>query len=553
MGSINSLGGSVGLTNSILSRRIDEPDTPEADERFTDQRLRSTEKDDRQPASLVTLSAEGVHGGASGTPQTYTHIETSLTSDQLDLADIRGSLGQLQDLVGDATSFKGSLRAESAPGQIGNLPNTDGGADSGNLFSLVITTADGDRVELNISKSHGTEGDFSAGGYSYQDTTISFKIDGELDAGEWDALTALTDKLGGLGDSYRSDGWLQVGDLNAFDHGEFTGFSLSVQGLEESNFSLDYQVDTDSGERSLVSDLNGYEFNITVDIDGLKLDKNIKDNHQYEQYRQLIRDTAYSYKQGEEAGGVSSSKASLFFLQGMDAIFQADFRDESDERAVNTDDSDETKLDGELAGMNASNQQLLDNFSSGLPDFKASFDTPVFRPNEDQPSEVSTMSLDISQVTEITQSRNNDHSYTEINQRSEYQSRVSQHLGLGGGDVKHANLESEEDGGQSYLYRTDLKSASIDRSLNFQDSSKLLSIDELRQQQHIQKDKTVIGGKIDSDVEKDLSSPLKNTATHIDVDSALLEQKRAQKSLGDYRAIELIETISDGDKVELFQ
>lgn len=552
MGGINLSGQSAGVMSSIQSRRNDEPNKREIDERFTDQRLLSIEKDERQPSSLVTLSADGVHGSRSGASNTYTHLETSLTSDQLDLADIRGSLGQLKELVGDATSFKGSLRTENAPGQVNGLSNNDGGADSGKLFTLVITTADGDRIELNIDKTHGTEGDFSAGGYSYQDTTISFKVDGELDADEWDALTALTDKLGGLGDNYRSDGWLQVGDLSAFDHSEFTGFNLSVQGLEQSSFSLDYQIDTDSGERSLISDLNGYEFNITVDIDGLKLDKNLEDNHQYEQYRQLIRDTAYSYKQGEDAGGVSSSKASMFFLQGMDAIFQADFRGELDERAASVDDSDETKVDGQLEGMNANNQQLLDNFSSGLPDFKASFNTPVFRPNEDQPSEISTMSLAISQTTEVTQSRSNDHRYTEINQRSEYQSRVSQHLGLGGGDVKHANLESEDDGGQSYLYRTDLKSGSIDRALTFQDGNKLLSIDELRQQQHIQKDKTVIGGKLESDVERDLSSPLKNSATRIDVDSTLLEQKRAQKSLDDYRAIELIEDILDGDKVELF-
>ena len=550
MDSINSLGSVSRLGQSLHSRLQEElqEDPTHA------QRIVSTDTPVSESATTTTLTSSARSSGEAKAPQTYSHLETSLSSDQLNLSDLRGSLGQLQSLVGEATSFKGTYRVEAGPGQLAAVPSIDGAADSGELFSLMVTTADGDRIEIEIGKTQGTEGSLSGGDlYTYSETSVTFKVDGELDSGELEALAKLTDRLAGLGDNYRSEGWLQVGGLEAFDHSELTSFKLDVLGVGSDSFSLQYDVDSVSGQRSLLSDLNGYQYDISVDMDGFKLDKNFAENSQYQQYRQIIRDTAHSYRQGEDAGGVSSSKSSVFFLQGMDALFQVKYDETTEVDSTDTKEADEkSEVDSALAGMTASNQQLLDNFSSGLPDFVAAFDSPEFRPNEDQRSEVSTMSLDMAQITTVTRSRDAEHTYTNVNQRSEYQSRVSQHLGLGADSVEHANLDSKSNGGQSYLYRTDIKSASVDRSLNFQDENKLMSIDEIRNQQHIQKDKVVVEGGLDSNIIRDLSSPTKNVDTHFQIANTESEKRQAQGYLSDYRVIEQLDELVDGNKVELF-
>ncbi|MAZ86378.1 MAG: hypothetical protein CL693_01940 [Cellvibrionaceae bacterium] len=550
MSSIHSLHSVGNLHNTIQSRTaVAKEEGSQSNRALSDQRLKSSDTPQEDSVSS-TLSTRKDEANSDGKPQTYAHLEKSLSAQQLDLSDIRGSLSQLRDHMDNATSFKGTHREEGAAGQFA-IPQIDNtAADKGKLFSLMVTTADGDRVEIEISKTHGTEGKLAEGGYSYSETSVSVKIDGELDAAEFEALTELTDKLAGLADTYRKEDWAQIGDFSAFSHEELSGFNLNVLGVDGNSFSLDYKVDVNSGERTISSDLNGYNFDIRVDIDGLKLDENVANNQQYLQYQQLIRDTAYSYKQGEDAGGVSSSKAASFFVQGMDAIFDVD-EDEKDAIDQRFSAQDSVEELGGLDRMNSGNQQLLDSFSSGLADFEASFNTPIFRPNEYQQSEVSTMSLDIAQITEISRHRDQNHSYTDINQRSEYQSRVSQHLGVGGDSVEHANLDPEANGGQSYLYRTDIKSASIDRSLSFEDTNKLIAIDEQRSQQHIQKDKTVIGGKLESNTVKDLSAAYKNADTHVDIVRTTQEQQ-AQQILKDYRSIEQMDALVDGSQVELF-
>jgi len=546
--SLNSVGS---FHNTIQSQRVAIEEGNQANRALSDQHLnsRQTPSDDSK-SSTLTSRRDDV--GSDRNPQTYAHLEKTLSAEQLDLSDIRGSLGQLEDWMGDSTSFKGTFRQEGAPGHFAIPPSDDQAADSGKLFSLMVTTADGDRVEIEIGKTHGEEGKIAEGGFSYSETTVTVKINGELDAGEFEALSALTDKLSGLADTYRKEDWLQIGDLSAFNHEELSGFQLDVLGTNEHSFSLDYDVDLDTGNRTISSDLNGYNFDIRVDGNGLKLDENVATNNQYLQYQQLIRDTAYSYRQGDDAGGVSSGKAASFFVQGMDAIFRVNPNDKDDasEEITNLDSQSDEKLDG-LEKMNAGNQRLLDTFSSGLADFEASFNTPVFRPNEEQQSEISTMSLDIAQTTEISRHRDQGHSYTNINQRSEFQSRVSQHLGLGGDSVEHANLDSEAIGGQSYLYRTDIKSASIDRSLSFEDNNKLTAIDEQRDQQHIQKDKEVVAGKLESNTVKDLSAAYKSADTRVDIVQTTREQQ-AQQILKDYRSIEQMDELVNGNKVELF-
>jgi len=79
-----------------------------------------------------------------------------------------------------------------------------------------------------------------------------------------------------------------------------------------------------------------------------------------------------------------------------------------------------------------------------------------------------------------------------------------------------------------------------------------MSVDEIRNQQHIQKDKVVVEGGLDSNIIRDLSSPTKNVDTHFKIANTESEERQAQDYLSDYRVIEQLDELVDGNKVELF-
>ena len=79
-----------------------------------------------------------------------------------------------------------------------------------------------------------------------------------------------------------------------------------------------------------------------------------------------------------------------------------------------------------------------------------------------------------------------------------------------------------------------------------------MSVDELRDQQHIQKDKLVVEGELESKIIKDLSSPIKSIDRHVNVANTESEKRQAQEYLSDYRIIEQLDDLIDGNKVELF-
>lgn len=594
MASINSLNSHL-VANSTLNSRV-QPAKPEPIVDAPQKVLRAGFRYSKQPSPETSLSSQPKELAATAQQeiaQTYTHLSKTLSPEELELDDFRSSLNRLQDLAGITKSYKGSMRSlrragasvlsepQSAPR--GRQDNYDSAgkrytpADSGKLFSLTVTTADGDTIQLAVNKTYNPEGEMGSESYTDTETSISFEVFGDLDEKELQALAKLSDKIGSLTDSYRKDGWTSLGGLDSFDESELSSFSLNVLGVGSDSFDVQYSAGGLSGQRSLSANQNGYRYDIQADIDGFKLDEDIGNNAQYQQYRQLILSTALSYKAGEDAGGVNRQATAGFFLDGMAALFHAP---ETSKEALEPDEAasrespEGSSLEGRAPGGEAteasgqatssdelhplinsrfgSENGLLDRFSSGLPDFTAFFSTPVFRPNGENPGEVSVMELNLSQSTRITETRDALHSYSQVSQHSEYSSRVSQHMGIAGDSVEHANLAAKEDGGQSYLYRTDKKSGGITRSLNFQDNASFVSVDEIRTQQHIRTDKLVIGGYIQDKTTEDLSDPEKNTANRLLVANTRGEKDLARQRLEDYRTIEQLDNFIEANKVELF-
>jgi len=522
MASINSHNLSSQIGNTLRSYALPKSEEPEIQREHG---LSSARKiPTATPPDQTSLTISNYREEPTNT---YTHLSESLTSEQLSLGDIRGSLSQLRSLTDLTSSYEGTQRTVHAPGA---RP-----ADSkyGDLFTVNVTTKDGDTVELTINRTSGTKNGRD-GEYQFTDTTLSFTVNGELDEGERDALAQLALKLGSLGDEYRGEDWAKLGGLNAFNEEELSAFSLKVAGNDGNSFKVDYAIDELADQCTLSTNLNDYTYDLQVDIHGLYLDSDLSNNEQYQQHRDLIRSTVMDYKGSEDAGGKNEQLTATFFLEGMDALFgaKAPVATDEDNSPANINDDISRTLDRNLGQQDG----LLDVFSTGLADFSAEFKTPLLRPNEDVQSEVSTLELHISQNSSVTSSKSQDHTLTNITQHSEYSSRISQHL-------DYVPLE-DGDVGDSYLYRTDIKSGSLTRSLGILDEKAPLYIDEKRTQEHRQIDKLVVDGLIEKKTDTDLSKPEENTHERKILPTLPRDKAMTQKQLQDYLLIEPKSTYS---------
>ncbi|MBU3071756.1 hypothetical protein KOI40_18165 [Aestuariicella sp. G3-2] len=137
MSSIHSLHSVGNFQNTIQSRTaVAKEEGSQSNRAQSDQRLKSNDTP-QEDAVSSTLSTRRDQANSDGKPQTYAHLEKALSAQQLNLSDIRGSISQLKDHMGNATSFKGTHREEGAAGQFA-IPQIDNNAaDKGKLFSLM--------------------------------------------------------------------------------------------------------------------------------------------------------------------------------------------------------------------------------------------------------------------------------------------------------------------------------------------------------------------------------------------------------------------------------
>src|SRR5690606_10607529 len=145
-------------------------------------------------------------------------------------------------------------------------------------------------------------------------------------------------------------------------------------------------------------------------------------------------------------------------------------------------------------------------FLSGLPDFFASFNTPLFTPNASNRGEVSQMSLSMEQVTEASVKPGSG--VKSVEQRYSYESRVSQHLEIGSHSAEHANLsDASKPGGQTYLYEVVEQAQSLTRTLDMDIHGKALAYLEEQDSEHEKRSKTVVNGFIADNTKEDLTDP----------------------------------------------
>lgn len=470
-------------------------------------------------------------------PQTYDHLSKTMTREELDPTDLRDSLKQLASIAGIARGFDGvsrsydSERADYDAYKVQDSP-------TGKLFSLTVTTQDGDEVEIVINNKRGH--DKNLGGFD--ETSISFQVNGELDEGEQQALMALTGQLGGMADDYLSEDWAKLGSLDIFNENELSGFSVNIGGHTSESFEIDYQVDQQSKERRLSANQNGYEFNLSAQLDGLYLDDDVSSNAQYQQYRDLIASTALSYRDGEQ----SAVETTHFFQDGLDALFRVSPGQSDDEQVVGEPEATQGVPNDPTSPLpsylNNKYQGLLKEFSSGLPDFSASFSTPTLIPNPSKPDEFSMMTLSFSQATTVTEQREGEDLITSLNQRSEYEASVRQFTG-------ESEREAGPGGSGNYEYENKHSQASIDRSLSFKDHKTLVAAGEDRTFDQRVMLRQVLDGETENE---DVKRSNNDSQEHYQVANTYQEKQKAQQQLENYRTIEQLKDFIDGSQVSLF-
>lgn len=434
--------------------------------------------------------------------------------------------------------------------EAGNRPQT------GELLDLTVRTKDGDTITLKIS-SDLVLNNKDGGATLDSESNFSFVVAGELSDKEREAVDALVNRLGEIAGDYQNDGWADVKFLDAVDGDFIAGLDLKVAGDDGNALSITYSLNSATGTHTLAVDQNDYEYEINAEAILESANLPLKDNEIYLQYQQILMDTARSYKAGEFFGGAKSTDATEFFLDGLEAILtplKSDHIENAEASQFEGQESSEQKTptphsDSEGEKTTQSKNATEDAFLSGIPDFSASFNTPLLTPNASNLGEVSQMSLTMEQSTDISIKRG----MKTVEQNYSYESTVSQHFGIGGDSVEHANLADEDQpGGQTYLYEVVKQAANMTRILDMDTNGNALAYTEEKETTHIEKTKSVVNGEVTDINEKDFTDPRENYSYALQATNAVLKAPLRTTQVSDYVDIQLLEEAIKSSHVDFY-
>lgn len=439
----------------------------------------------------------------------------------------------------------------------GNVNNTSR-SRTGELFDLTLKTRDGDTISLTIGAEHSSGSDGIKG-----TTDFTFSVIGNLSDSERKAVDALAGRLGDVAKEYQQKGWADLEFLHAFDNDVLAEFSLGVQGDNGHALTIDYSLDSGADVHTLTVNQNSYEYEVSADLIE-QAGTVLHDNELYQQYRQIVIDTAQSYKAGEFLGGVSNNKTIEFFLDGLDAMISPPENEGHSENSTNGASHNsgshaiETRRDTEPLPADSTNSQKLSNgndlekdFLSGLPDFTAAFSTPMHSPNASRLSETSQMTLRMDQVTDISVNRGNGEKT--LDQRYSYESRVSQHFGIGGTSMEYANLaDADEPGGQTYLYEVIKQSGMLARVMTVDRDGAIGGYSESKDSEHTKTTKEVINGIVEDTQVKDLADPDDSYRFALRVARSPEELHLANSPAVSYGDIQILEDLIKSQGIDLY-
>src|SRR5690554_3212875 len=302
------------------------------------------------------------------------NLMNELSSLQHQKAPFRASpfLTQLGALSRETNLYSNEARSYRVPGDIAAQSfNPDFAGYAGpkrESVGLTIHTKEGDTIRITLEHRKGES----------ESLAFSFEVTGELSEQEQAALDKLTAKLGDVADEFFRTGSAELRGLGDLDDEAIDSFNLSLSkpgGKDFVTLTYDYELDEATQTRRLHGeDSFGYQFEISANLNGLTNTASSIAHPSLEQYLELIR------RAGDTQGTESSSVR--FMIDGLRSMLMPD---SSRAAPVAAQDSVEA---------------LLVGFDTGLPDFKASFYSPVFR-NRGRPGQAAAMALTMGQKTRV--------------------------------------------------------------------------------------------------------------------------------------------------------
>jgi len=231
----NRLGERLGLAPGALNRPASEFTPEKVANRmlsFIEQRLQGSAGDDKAVGELLQQAREGIKQGFEEATKILEGLGVMQGKVAEDIAKTRslidkGMAGLEEKYLG------GAAGAPAASASKGGLPSTSERlAARLDTFDLQVTTRDGDKLRISIaeaSASWSQQRDGASSSGSIQMGRWQVEVDGELDAGEREALGKLLGQVEELSSSFFS------GDLaGAFDQ----ALALEMDGRQLASMSL---------------------------------------------------------------------------------------------------------------------------------------------------------------------------------------------------------------------------------------------------------------------------------------------------------------------------
>ena len=314
-----------------------------------------------------------VYTGKAGTRASQ-NLMNELSSLQHQKTPFRASpfLHQLGALSRETTAYSNEVRSYRVPGDIAaqsfNADFTGYAGPKRESVGLTIHTKEGDTIRITLEHRKGES----------ESLAFSFEVTGELSEQEQAALDKLAAKLGDVADEFFRTGSAELRGLGDVDDDTIDSFNLSLSkpgGKDFVTLTYDYELDEATQTRRLrAEDTFGYQFDISANFNSLVNTTSSVAHQSLEQYLELIR------RAGDTQGTESSSVR--FMIDGLRSMLMPDSNRTPPALAQN------------------SVEALLVGFDTGLPDFQASFNSPVIR-NREKPDQAAAMALTMGQKTRV--------------------------------------------------------------------------------------------------------------------------------------------------------
>lgn len=299
---------------------------------------------------------------------------------------------------------------------------------------LTIKTKDGDSIQIQFSRNMA--------GRETSQMAFSFLVDGELSEKEQNALEKLTVKLGEMGDEFFRMDTTELRGLKDVDTDSISSFKFRLQRPDPANktyveHTYEFSIDEATQTQSLVAtDVRGYSVDIKSQLQTLA-ENSVANIELFQQYIDLINQAT------DDSDTPNASKR--FMLDAFESMFSGFFSLANAARVQEESSGEENRAEDALAA-----------FDSGLPDFEATFRSPVFR-NPDYYGQVDAMVLTLEQHTRVEKNGED----LLVKQESSY--RIVDH------SFEHFPVNSREDFenlGGNYTHRVVQEAGSISRFLS---------------------------------------------------------------------------------------